>query len=276
VSENADLVLLEYLARVADTAHANMTSDERMKFVTRLRSEIDEARAGSASPTKVRAILDGFGDPDAVVEQELRRLDRARSRSAPPPRVGVTAFGAPAAFDEATVIPADTGPVNTVDITAPMAAGPFGVGDVERTALRRLAHPGAGRGRSLPSRRQGGGRRPEGEPPLPPSPIANSRWPAALAVLACGLGGLLLPPLWLVGAAIALWSHAWIRSDQIAGLGLPVLVAVAAGFLSARYSPGTSVWHDLDHMGLLVFRYSALAGAAFLGWRLLTGAQRVE
>jgi len=93
---------------------------------------------------------------------------------------------------------------------------------------------------------------------------------AAAAVL-LGIGGAIYPPVWLLGAALALVSKVWDYRDKWAGLGMPVLLTIAgaiAGVAMARAH--SSVGHHV-HLGWMfanVFsRVSAVLGASYLVWR---------
>jgi len=78
MSEAADQLVLEYLGTVADVAHGRLSAQERLDFINRLRSRIEEYRGGSDNPRHVRQVLARFGDPSYLVERERRRLDEAR------------------------------------------------------------------------------------------------------------------------------------------------------------------------------------------------------
>jgi hypothetical protein len=96
MSARGEQLVLEYLSRVADAAHGVLRSDQRTRFVTRVRAAIEEQRreAGAAEPADVRRVLARFGDPKSLVERERRHLETAAA--APGPRSGA-AGGAPAA-----------------------------------------------------------------------------------------------------------------------------------------------------------------------------------
>ncbi|MFZ0048294.1 MAG: hypothetical protein WAL16_20800 [Streptosporangiaceae bacterium] len=94
----------------------------------------------------------------------------------------------------------------------------------------------------------------------------------AFSVALLGLGGLIFPPVWLLGAAVALASRRWDYRDKWLGLALPILLAVigtAAGFAEGG-GHGGGVHHGL-HMAWvyadIVSRLAAVLGAAYLAWR---------
>jgi hypothetical protein len=92
-----------------------------------------------------------------------------------------------------------------------------------------------------------------------------------VAVALLGVGGVIYPPVWLLGAAVALFSKAWDYRDKWIGLGGTVLLAVV----------GTDAWASLGghaafvldvhrwwlHAGV-VSRVAAVIGTVYLVWRL--------
>lgn len=65
----SDHLIFDYLSKVGDLAQTRLSVERRVRLVTRLRSDIDQARgrAGSDSPAAVRRILGKLGSPDEVV-----------------------------------------------------------------------------------------------------------------------------------------------------------------------------------------------------------------
>ncbi|MEV5506334.1 hypothetical protein [Streptomyces orinoci] len=66
----SDQLVFDYLSRVGDLAQrTSLTSGERMRLVSRLRTEIERQRAaeGAESPAAVQRILDGLGTPSEAV-----------------------------------------------------------------------------------------------------------------------------------------------------------------------------------------------------------------
>jgi hypothetical protein len=96
----------------------------------------------------------------------------------------------------------------------------------------------------------------------------------ASAVVLLGLGGAIYPPVWLVGAFVALTSRLWDGRDKWLGLALPVLVtliAIAVGVTSGgRASMGHGV-HEGWVYGVAASRIAALLSAVYLGWRSVHG-----
>ncbi|KAB2337814.1 hypothetical protein [Actinomadura rudentiformis] len=82
MAEVAEQLILEYLGKVADAAHGELSSQERLDFCSRLRRRIEEHRRGSNDPRQVRQVLARFGDPKYLVARERRRLDEIRAATA--------------------------------------------------------------------------------------------------------------------------------------------------------------------------------------------------
>jgi hypothetical protein len=82
MTEVAEQLILEYLGKVADAAHGELSSRERLDFCNRLRQRIEEHRRGSNDLRQVRQVLARFGDPEFLVARERRRLDELRAATA--------------------------------------------------------------------------------------------------------------------------------------------------------------------------------------------------
>ena len=95
---------------------------------------------------------------------------------------------------------------------------------------------------------------------------------AAAAVTLLGIGGAAYPPIWLLGAALALASHAWDYRDKWIGLAIPVLLLVvgtAFGVtLGVRYTTFGGYVHEGWVYADILSRVGAAAGAGYLVWRL--------
>lgn len=80
MSEQSEQLVLDYLREVGDAAYGRMRTDERIDFLSRLRTRIEEFRAssGAREPEQVRKVLRRFGDPAMLVDRERERLERER------------------------------------------------------------------------------------------------------------------------------------------------------------------------------------------------------
>ncbi|GGX84548.1 hypothetical protein [Streptomyces hiroshimensis] len=95
----SDQLVYDYLSRVGDIAQrrADLTSADRMRLVSRLRTEIERRRAteGADTPSAVQRILSGFGSPDeAVADAGAARSARSGSTRPGSTGSGATGFGA--------------------------------------------------------------------------------------------------------------------------------------------------------------------------------------
>ncbi len=97
----------------------------------------------------------------------------------------------------------------------------------------------------------------------------------SVATILLGVGGVIFPPIWLLGAVVALASKVWDYRDKWVGLAGPILLTVvgtAAGVILAGSQ--SSLGHDL-HVGWLsadiASRISAALGTAYLAWRSVHG-----
>jgi hypothetical protein len=97
----------------------------------------------------------------------------------------------------------------------------------------------------------------------------------AVAVVLLGLGGLIYPPVWLMGALVAIFSKTWSISDKWIGLALPVFLVVV-GIVVEVSLDGThrhwttyvrDAWVFAGHLS----RILALLGAIYLAWRAERG-----
>ena len=97
----------------------------------------------------------------------------------------------------------------------------------------------------------------------------------AVAVVLLGLGGLISPPIWLIGALVATFSKAWSISDKWIGLALPVFLVIV-GIVVEVSLDGThrhwttyvrDAWVFAGHLS----RILALLGAIYLAWRAERG-----
>ncbi len=96
----------------------------------------------------------------------------------------------------------------------------------------------------------------------------------ASAVVLLGIGGASYPPVWLLGAALALASRLWDYRDKWVGLALPLLLTViGAAFGVTRgghVSVGESV-HEGWMYAVVISRIVAALGACYLAWRTMHG-----
>jgi len=98
---------------------------------------------------------------------------------------------------------------------------------------------------------------------------ARSRPLEATAVVLLGLGGGIYPPVWLVGAIVALASRAWNYRDKWLGLAGPLLLTVIGTAVGVA-AGGRSIGHDMHEgwmFAVVISRIAAVLSAIYLGWR---------
>ncbi len=92
----------------------------------------------------------------------------------------------------------------------------------------------------------------------------------AAAVTLLGLGGVIFPPVWLLGAAVTLGSRLWDYRDKWLGLAGPVLITILGIVAGVAASGDNGMGHSV-HEGWvaadIVSRLAAAVGAAYLAWR---------
>ncbi len=273
VSEEAEQLILDYLRRVGDSAHGTLRADQRVDFVRRLRARIEEMRAGSTDPRRVRKVLARFGDPPRLVSRERERLERESAGSEPPEGEGesreVAEPPVPAAASAGTAA-ADAEPgtqVISVGAGAPERPTVSRQESTQPAGARAMEHAQEEQQPDSPAPvRSVTGSTPQARPrhsgpplyePRPPRQADREVPPAVsrlfthsppgvrrmlrsgaiegLALALTGLGGALqLLPLWFVGALAVVFAVGWGPWDKVIGLAPPVVLAfLGAGALAA-------------------------------------------
>ncbi len=96
----------------------------------------------------------------------------------------------------------------------------------------------------------------------------------ASAVVLLGLGGAIYPPIWLLGAVVALASRMWDYRDKWAGLALPLLLTLlgtAVGIANGSHVSAGQGVHEGWVYAVVTSRVAAVLSAWYLGWRSLHG-----
>jgi hypothetical protein len=96
-----------------------------------------------------------------------------------------------------------------------------------------------------------------------------------LAVVLLGIGGAIYPPIWIIGALVALPSRKWDIKDKFLGITFPVvvvivgtvLVLVLGGQQNSASSYATEAWLGAERL----MRIAAVGGALYLAWGLRRG-----
>jgi hypothetical protein len=104
---------------------------------------------------------------------------------------------------------------------------------------------------------------------------ARSHKVEAAAVVLLGIGGAIFPPVWLLGAVVALASRLWDLLDKWLGLAGPVVLTVislAIGVAAAGSRGGLGMhMHEAWIFADVTSRLTALLGAGYLAWRSTRG-----
>jgi hypothetical protein len=97
----------------------------------------------------------------------------------------------------------------------------------------------------------------------------------ATAIVLMGLGGLIFPPVWLLGAALTLFSKHWDFRDRWVGLAGPVVLVIAGTGISLAHGGSHDsigpYLHEAWMSVVYLSRLGAVLGAAYLTWRLRRG-----
>jgi hypothetical protein len=243
---SAEKLVGDYLSRVLDAAQRVLPKGDRLLFVGRTRAAILKkvGPLATADPAKVMDQLAEIGDPKTIVKQELERLETAHRGGPPKPVV----LWRPTK-DEWTPGKEDTEPIPRQSAApprpaepspgGPSLAGPSSggrspagsrAGGPPPAGSRAGGPPPAGSraggpppaGQPLPGPAEAGGDQPGGQSPsVAPAPapptvraLARSHPLETAAVLLLGVGGLIIPFIWLAGGLVAAASRVWDARDK--------------------------------------------------------------
>jgi hypothetical protein len=97
----------------------------------------------------------------------------------------------------------------------------------------------------------------------------------AFAVVLLGLGGAIYPPVWILGAGVALASRLWDYRDKWIGLAGPVLLLVIGTALGVSMGHSQATFVAYVHEGWIyadvISRIAAVLGTSYLLWRVVHG-----
>jgi hypothetical protein len=92
----------------------------------------------------------------------------------------------------------------------------------------------------------------------------------AVAIALLGLGGAIFPPVWFLGAVVALASGLWDYRDKWTALALPILLTVMATAVGIAVGSRVSFGHGMHVAWVFAVGFSratAVLSACYLGWR---------
>lgn len=94
----------------------------------------------------------------------------------------------------------------------------------------------------------------------------------AISLLLLGIGGAFYPPIWLVGAAVAVASRKWDLRDKWIGLVVPVLAVILGATLTVTFGTQQTSYKSYLVEGWVaasrLSRAAAVLGAIYLLWRV--------
>ncbi|MGW1199661.1 hypothetical protein ACWD4B_28050 [Streptomyces sp. NPDC002536] len=302
----SDQLVYDYLSRVGDLAQRkSLTSGERMRLVSRLRTEIEQRRAveGAETPAAVQRILDGLGTPSEAVAGAAGRpgetagkvpAQRTPPGAARPPHLATEeelGSGAspdwwrvePGPFTAGDAVHGFVGGIEIPDMLKPPGAPGAPASAPAQPAQKGAEDPVPGRipgqeeaveaeetpARGLARLRRRRGRGAGGTVPMSPLLVLV----AVLLVAGAVLGNLLV--------LVAGWGLAYVTrrltqtESKWAVMGVPGLVVAGGvvwlwGRMDGRWGepiPQGAMAGALSSTWPVVVRVAAVASAAFVLWR---------
>jgi len=108
--------------------------------------------------------------------------------------------------------------------------------------------------------------------------VARNHTLEVLALVLLGVGGVVYPPIWLVGAALALPSKKWDIRDKFFGITLPVVLVIIGTVLIIVFGGQRASISDYAYEAWLgaerLSRVLAAVGAIYLAWGLRRGRRQ--
>lgn len=294
--------MYDYLSRVGDLAQRkSLTSGERMRLVSRLRTEIEQRRAveGAETPAAVQRILDGLGTPSEAVAGAAGRpgetagkvpAQRTPPGAARPPHLATEEeLGSggspdwwrvePGPFTAGDAVHGFVGGIEIPDMLKPPGAPGAPASAPAQPAQKGTEDPAPGQeeaveaeetpARGLARLRRRRGRGAGGTVPMSPLLVLV----AVLLVAGAVLGNLLV--------LVAGWGLAYVTrrltqtESKWAVMGVPGLVVAGGvvwlwGRMDGRWGepiPQGAMAGALSSTWPVVVRVAAVASAAFVLWR---------
>ncbi len=289
----AEQLIRDYLNQMSIAARSRLGFLERQMLLNQTRARI-KAQCGdpaTASVAEVKKALAALGDPVAVIEAARARLSMrkpAAVRALLPTLVaasesasdGAGAAGGAAGRRRVRIpvhlfIPRPTTPPDPVD-QPPVYGDPAknGAGGAMRESSGGGLAPGTRRVVEAAGAAVGG----LGRLVLGLGSMARRHKLETLAILLLGVGGVIFPPVWLLGAILALGSRVWDIRDKWLGLALPILgtivgaalIVVAGGQRGSLVSYAYEAWLGAGRLVRVLVGLSA----AYLLWRLWRGPRK--
>ncbi|MFI9558493.1 hypothetical protein [Nonomuraea endophytica] len=263
MTERADQLILNYVSAAADAAHGVLRADQRLDFSRRLRARIEQERQGSQSARDVAKVLARFGDPQALVAREARRLAEGQAAEQEPE--------APAQFPK---IRDDPGL-------------PPGVAKSVKLAQDRLSRR-PGRGMPLAGLRRAvmSSANPMTTEGRDAGTIVKEHPRETLAMALLLVAALMVPfnlpsvaiftvpiIIWAIGTVIVLLSDSWTWRDRLLGTSAPILGYSVGGVLIGGLRVGATAgferfFTEFFNVSGIMFMIGAGLGVVLLAYRL--------
>lgn len=283
-------LIRDYLNRLSIAARSKLGFLDRQMLLNQTRARI-EAQCGdpaSASVAEVRKALAALGDPVVLVEAahaktSVRKVAAVGAlMSAPipagePAKNGIAAPGGamrrrgrlpvrlfiPRSADSAGLVPNVPRSVDLAKNGSAVVMRNDPPADQPASRGRRVARAARAAARQL------------GDFTLGLGSMAGRHKLETLAVLLLGVGGVIFPPIWLLGAILALFSRIWDIRDKWIALALPILgtvvgaalILVMGGQQGSLFSYADEAWMGAGRLVRVLVGLSAV----YLLWRLSRG-----
>jgi hypothetical protein len=291
-NEASDKLIRDYLARVTEAGLRYLPKGKRGAFVGRTSAMIEQAcgLGGRSDPRRVREVLAALGEPEEIVRAERARIEaewikestggaydagtdphasrpftsrrrgtRSPRTTQPLPVIPQNGKAKPAAPDPPTIV------ISGTVVPSPGTSGRSG-------GTRAGDHGTHGAGPVfLPDRASDFARG--------AVRLVRGHWLETAAIVLIGVGGLVfpvLPPVWVLGGALALLSDLWDVKDKAVALFGPILVSLAVSALVGEVAgKGVPFFVSWTHVFLWLAGYLLRVGsvicAVYLAWRVQRG-----
>ncbi|MDS1270197.1 hypothetical protein RIF23_07810 [Lipingzhangella sp. LS1_29] len=298
MSQQADQLILDYLAKIGTEAAPYLTPTKRRHYIDQVRERIDSQLSSERGEHEVRRVLDRLGTPRELVVRECGDTAHDTSNSAAPNGRATAAEGDAAETDEeAMTSPSgrrDIGvlarPVRLRRAPPPWKGGPKRTTFYRRETARSTEDTPGGASAQSPN----GTASTSGELPpwegrkwqLHPGLVfvrllyAAKHYPLDIvALLVYLISGLIsaVSFLWPIAAVQLVLGRLWHTADRWVGVGVPLvatMVAMALWDSSAweeQYGwepyPDEYLLHSLLDTGLLGLQIATVACFFYLAWR---------
>jgi hypothetical protein len=292
----SDKLIRDYLTRVTEAGLRYLPKGRRGAFVGRTRAMIEQAcgLGGRNDPRRVKEVLAALGEPEELVRAERARIEAewikentggAYDAGADPhayrpftSRSPFTSRRRLGSRSARTTQPLPVIPPN--GHAKPGTPGPPTV-VIPGTVVHTPGPPERAGGSGQGSHGTGPAFLPERASDIARGAVrlASGHWLEAAAVVLIGVGGLIfpvLPPVWVLGGALALLSELWdVRDKAVALFGPIVFTLTVSALVGAVLGKDVAFFLAWMHVFLWLAGYLLRVGsvmcAVYLAWRVQRG-----